>query len=193
MIKTKADLKYYLKRDAIALKKSNKKRPSIIGDEIWKFQRTMRKLEYLSSLKGLKRKLHIVCYALTKLKYKRLSLKLGFSIPINVFEEGLCITHYGSIVINSKAKIGKNCKIGEGVNIGATDGSDKAPVIGDNVFIATGVKIIGDVSIADDVQIGANAVVVKSISEKGCTYAGIPAKKISDNNSRANLTKELFI
>ncbi len=191
MINSKKQLKYFLERDKIALKKGNKSRPSIFGDEIWKFERTMRKLEYLSSLKGLKRKLHTVCYALTKLKYKKLSLKLGFSIPINVFKEGLSITHYGTIVVNSKARVGKNCRISEGVNIGATNGSDKAPRIGDNVFIGSGAKIIGDISIADNVQIGANAVVVKSITEQG-TYGGIPAKKISDNSSILNLPKELF-
>lgn len=53
MINSKKQLKYFLERDKIALKKSNKSRPSIFGDEIWKFEHTMRKLEYLSSLKGL--------------------------------------------------------------------------------------------------------------------------------------------
>ena len=90
------------------------------------------------------------------------------------------------------AKVGKNCRIQEGVNIGATNGSNLAPQIGDNVFIGTGAKIIGDITIADDVAIGANAVVVKSITERGCTYAGVPAKKISSNNSHSNLCSKLF-
>lgn len=129
---------------------------------------------------------------LNKLKYKRLSLKLGFSIPLGVFAEGLSIAHYGTIVVNSAAKVGKNCRIQEGVNIGATNGSTKAPIIGNNVFIGTGAKIIGNITIADDVAIGANAVVVKSITEPGTTWGGVPAKKISSNNSHSNLSPYLF-
>ncbi len=104
----------------------------------------------------------------------------------------MSIAHYGTIVVNSAAKVGKNCRIHEGVNIGATNGSAKAPIIGDNVFIGTGAKIIGDITIANDVAIGANAVVVKSIEDSGVTYGGIPAKKISDKNSHSNLSSFLF-
>lgn len=64
-------------------------------------------------------------------------------------------------------------------------------MIGDNVFLASGAKIIGDIHIADDVAVGANAVVVKSVEESGITVGG-PAKKISDNNSHANLNRKLF-
>ena len=125
------------------------------------------------------------------MKFHKQSLKLGFSIPLNAFGPGLAIVHYGTIVVSSAAKIGKNCRLHEGVNIGATNGSTLAPEIGDNVFIGSGAKIIGDISIADNVAIGANAVVVKSITEVG-TYGGIPAKKISDNDSRSNMPAALF-
>ena len=83
--------------------------------------------------------------------------------------------------INDKAKIGNNLRIHEGVTVGASGGD--APVIGNNVFLGTGCKVIGAISIANDVTIGANAVVVKSILEAGVTYAGVPAVKVSDNNS----------
>ena len=74
------------------------------------------------------------------------------------------------------------------MTIGATNGSSKAAKVGDNVFIATGVKIIGDVIISDNVAIAANAVVVHDvICEKGCTVGGIPAKIISNNTSILNL------
>ncbi len=122
-----------------------------------------------------------------RFKFKSLSIKLGFSIPAGIFEEGLAIVHYGNIVVSNGAKVGKNCRIHECVNIGATNGSSKAATIGDNVFISTGAKIIGEVTIADDVAIAANAVVVKSITEAGTTWGGVPAKKISDNDSHANL------
>lgn len=192
MIRSKEDYKRYLERDAIALSR-RRKRPRLFGDEVWKFQRTLRKQEYYLSFSKYKKILFLIPIMLNKFSFKHQSIKLGFSIPVGVFDEGLSIAHYGTIVVNPKAKVGKNCRIHEGVNIGATNGSAKAPVIGDNVFIATGAKIIGDITIADDVAIGANAVVVKSITEKGTTWGGVPAKKISSNNSHSNLASKLFV
>ena len=89
-------------------------------------------------------------------------------------------------MVANRASVGKNCRLHEGVTIGATNGSNRAAQIGDNVFISSGVKIIGEITIADDVAIGANAVVVKSIEEPGTTWGGIPAKKISNNSSALN-------
>ena len=192
MIKTKQDLRYYMERDAVALGKKGQAHPRFFGDEIWKFQRLLRKCEYYSNLTGVKKRLLLPMTLLAKYRFKKMSLKLGFAIPLNVFAEGLSIAHYGTLVVNPNAKVGKNCRIHECVNIGSTNGSDRAPVIGDNVFIATGAKIIGDISIADGVAIGAGAVVVKPIEEPNVTYGGVPAKKISDNGSCANLCPDLF-
>ena len=192
MIKTKSDLKYYLQQDAIALGYKNRKRPGLFGDEVWKFQIILRKAEYYTNAYRNSSKKFIFHYAWYKFMFHRLSVKLNFSIPLNVFGPGLSIAHYGTIVVNSAAKVGKNCRLHVGVIIGATSGSTLAPIIGDNVFIGTGAKIIGDVSIADDVAIGANAVVVKSITEKGVTYGGVPAKKISSNDSHSSLNAALF-
>ena len=192
MITTKKDLKYYLEQDAIALHRSNKKRPNLFGDEIWKFQIVLRKTEYYTNAYRSSKKQYIFHFVWYKFLLHRYSIKLGFSIPTNVFGPGLSIAHYGTIVVNSAAKVGKNCRIHEGANIGATNGNSAAPQIGNNVFIGTGAKIIGNITIADDVAIGANAVVVKSITEKGCTYGGVPAKKISSNNSHSNLCSALF-
>ena len=50
--------------------------------------------------------------------------------------------------------------------------------------------IIGNITIASDVVIGANAVVVHSINEPGITVAGNPAKKVSDTDSYYYLNKE---
>ena len=120
--------------------------------------------------------------------YHYLSVKLGFEIPYNVFGPGLAIVHRGTIVVAGGAEVGANCRIHEGVTIGATNGSSRAAHIGDNVFISTGAKIIGEVTISDNVAIAANAVVVKDvICDGGCTVGGIPAKIISGNNSRLNL------
>ena len=161
--------------------------PRLFGDEIWKFQVSMRVLEYCDRLKGISAVLHFPVKIWHWRRYHALSLKLGYSIPLHVFEGGLSIVHRGTIVVAKSARVGHNCRIHEGVTIGATNGNDRAAKIGDNVFIGSGAKIIGDVEIADDVAIGANAVVTRSITDPGTTWGGIPAKKISNASSRKNL------
>lgn len=193
MITTKSDLKDYLKQDAIALRCGERKRPSLFGDEVWKFEILLRKTEYYANRFRAGKKLYVFHYMWHRFRFHRLSVKLGFTVPLNVFGPGLSIAHYGTLVVNANARVGKNCRIQEGVTIGTTNGSENAPQIGDNVFIGSGAKIIGDITVADDVAIGANAVVIKPITESGTTYGGVPARKISDRNSHANLVPELFV
>lgn len=190
-INSKAKLTEYLLQDAKASGRNSIK-PSLFGDEIWKFQVSLRKLEYYTNI-AYKSLIYRIPKFFYKLKSHNLGIKLGFTIPINVFDKGLSIAHYGQITVSTQSKVGVNCRIHEGVNIGSTNGSSKAPIIGDNVFISTGAKIIGNITIADDVCIGANAVVVKSITEPGTTWAGVPAKKISNNNSHSNLSNHLSL
>ena len=180
MIKNKDDLMYYLEQDRKALN-IKRKNPKFFGDEIWKFEILLRKNEYFNNCHKNIFFLPLKLYY--KYKFHNLSIKLGIIIPLNVFKEGLSIAHYGNIVVNSNAKVGKNCRIHEGVNIGANYGNKEAPDIGNNVFIGTGAKILGNIEIGDNIAIGANAVVTKSFTTKNITIAGVPAKKISDNNS----------
>ena len=190
MITTKEQLKEFILADSKASRRTTV-RASLLGDEIWKFHLSLRKLDYYSSKKS-SNPLCVIPYCFYKFRFHNLSVKLGFSIPYHNIDKGFSIAHYGCVVINDQAKIGKNCRCQEGVNIGATSGSGDAPKIGDNVFLGTGCKLIGDIEIADDVCIGAGAVVVKSITEPGTTWAGVPAKKISNNNSHSNLSPMLF-
>lgn len=185
MIQTKDDLLYYLERDRKSLCIS-RRRPKFGSDEVWRFQILLRKREYFYNCKrGFLNKLIAVYY---HYKFKKLSLKLGFTIPLNVFGPGLAIVHYGTIVVAEGARIGENCRIHEGVTIGATNGSSEAAEIGDNVFIGTGAKIIGKVKISSNVAIAANAVVINDIiSDTGCTVGGVPARIISNNTSASNI------
>jgi serine O-acetyltransferase len=116
-----------------------------------------------------------------KFKLQRCGRKLGYSIPVNVIGPGLCLVHIGTIVISPHAKIGKNFRCHVCVNIGQAKGG--APIIGDNVYVGPGAKIFNPITIADDIVIGANAVVNKSFTVSGITIGGIPAKKISDSDS----------
>ena len=189
-MKSKKELYEYIQQDAKANGRS-KTKPDFFGDVCWKFQVTLRKFEYYSS-RGRKKSLLFPFYVYYRLRLQHLSVKLGFTIPAHRIGKGFSIAHRGTIVVSAASTIGQNCRIHEGVTIGATNGSLNAPQIGNNVFIASGAKIIGDITIADGVCIAANAVVTKSITEPDTTWGGIPAKKISDNSSRANLSNMLF-
>ena len=178
MIKTKEDLKYYLECDRLALGKT-RRTPKVFGDEIWKFQICLRKLEFYSQRGGIAELLY-------RYKYHKLSLKLGFSIPYNNVGPGLAIVHYGTIVISSCAVIGENCRIHAGVSIGASGGESNAAIIGNNVYIGPGAKIVGHVCVGDNSVIGANSVVVADVPA-GVTVGGVPAKIISENDSSRHL------
>jgi len=180
MIENKEQLQDYLLADKKALG-IKRKRPKILSDEIWRYERILRYTEYYSN------KRMRIQSAIHRYRLKQLSVKYGFSIPLNVFDAGLAIVHLGPVIVSPYAKVGKNCRIQAMTVIGATNGETRAPVIGDNVYISTGAKLIGNISIADGTAIGAGAVVVKSIQEKNITVGGVPAKKISDNSSAIHL------
>jgi serine O-acetyltransferase len=184
MISSYQDYLTYLEADRIALKR-DKTLKSLLFDDIWKFQRLMRQLEYQTNCQ-IGNPLRI----LTAWRYKMLGRQLGFSIPINVCGPGLSIAHQGTIVVHPDAKIGANCRLHVCVNIGAQAGKSNAiPQIGENCYIGPGAKIFGAVILGNNMAIGANAVVNKSFPEGNCTIGGVPAKKISDKTSEGLLIK----
>ncbi|MEM6517318.1 MAG: DapH/DapD/GlmU-related protein [Bacteroidota bacterium] len=92
---------------------------------------------------------------------------------------------YGGIgvVIHKKSIIGNNCKIGANVTVGGRSGHPELPKIGNNVYLATGCKILGPITIGDNVTVGANAVVIKDVPDNA-VVAGIPAKIIRIENDK---------
>ncbi len=80
---------------------------------------------------------------------------------------GLHIYHFGGIFIGEQVKIGENFSLSHDVTIGlAGEGPRRgAPVIGNNVYVASGAKIYGKITVGNNVRIGANAVVDRSIPE----------------------------
>lgn len=88
---------------------------------------------------------------------------------------GLFIQHGFATMISAKS-IGENCWINQQVTIGYK-GHDDPPVIGNNVMITCGAKVLGNITVGDGAVIGANAVVIKDV-EPGAVMGGIPAKRI---------------
>ncbi|MCX7591402.1 MAG: serine acetyltransferase [Kiritimatiellae bacterium] len=89
------------------------------------------------------------------------------------------LIHSLGVVINSSVRGGRRILVEHLVTIGAE--KNEAPVLGDNVFIGAGAKILGGVKIGNNVKIGANAVVVDDIPDN-CTAVGIPAKVVGERN-----------
>ncbi|SEL70569.1 serine O-acetyltransferase [Colwellia chukchiensis] len=89
------------------------------------------------------------------------------------FAAGFVIMHPVGIVINSKVKGGNNITLESGVVIG--DEKGQSPRLANNIFVGAGAKIIGALTVADNVKIGANAVLTKDANQ-GETMLGIPAK-----------------
>jgi serine O-acetyltransferase len=86
---------------------------------------------------------------------------------------------YGGIgvVIHAKAKIGERVIIGQNTTVGRQLDPEGVPVIGDDVYISAGARILGDVRIGNNVIVGANSVVIKNVPDN-CIVAGVPAKII---------------
>lgn len=187
MIRSKSDYLLYLYEDKKSLGKNSSRlvagiREYLFPDYIWKFQKLMRKYEYYSNCKN--DILSKLVRLFLKIRYRRISYKLGFSIPINTFGPGLSIAHYGTIVVNGNSRIGANCRIHASTNIGASNGSTRAPRIGSNVYIGPGAIIFGDISIPNNTLIGANSTVNKSFVEENTMIAGSPAKVIKNIDVR---------
>lgn len=182
MIRSKSDYLEYLAEDKFALGYPDEiKRPRWHRDWIWRFQRLMRRLEYDKNCRNTI--FWKPDYFLCLLRFKNLSVKLGFTIAPNVFGKGLSIAHYGTIVVNDAAKIGNYCRLHAGVNIGTEAGfSCDAPTIGNCVYIGPGAKVFGGIHIGDGVAIGANAVVNKDVPSN-VSVGGIPAKVISEHGA----------
>jgi serine O-acetyltransferase len=185
MLNNKVNLNYYLYEDAKAndiVSISNYERFLTLFNPnlIWLFIKYLRHYEYyLNANKKdiffrIKRKYYLV-------KYKKMGYKLGFSIPPNVFGPGLRIPHYGTIVVHPFVKIGANCVIQAGVNIGVNN--DGVPTLGDNVYIGPGAKLFGNITIGNNVAIGANTVVTKSFPQSNITIVGVPAKIIKNQKA----------
>jgi serine O-acetyltransferase len=171
VINNKEDYIEYLKADKEANHIGNTFSRKILVT--WKYLKCMRKLEYVINCKtGIWARIQMF---VLKYRFYRISVKSGLTIPANTFGKGLYIAHHGSVVVNPSARFGDNCVVQNGVNI------SNDVVGGNHIYLGAGAKIMIGVHIADDVIVGANAVVTKDITEPNIVVAGLPARKISCN------------
>jgi serine O-acetyltransferase len=91
------------------------------------------------------------------------------------FGPGFVLIHSTGVVINGNVRGGSNVLIEHQVTIGAE--RRQSPVIGSDVFIGAGAKIVGPVTVGDGARVGANAVVVRDVPPHA-TVVGIPARVV---------------
>ena len=178
MIKSKADLKFYLQEDSrrnnVSTNFLKYYSHLICGSENYHIYRYIKCLRYCEFFYNTQ---HKILYYLYKIKLGRLGLKYNIRIPLNVCGYGLRIMHIsggGGVLLNAK-KIGNYCGINSGVIIGNKGNENSKPLIGNNVAFAPGAKAFGDITIGDNVFVAPNAVVTKSFPCNSI-IGGIPAK-----------------
>lgn len=183
MVNSKADLKRYLHKDMPFFNQLSKKERMICAltrdplCQIVKYIKLLRKEEYYFNCRKDKiGRLLTLWYLQRK---NKLGNKIGFKIPRNTFAEGLMIYHHGGIIINEDVKVGKNAVL-HGSNCIGNDGfpRSKVPVIGDNLDLGIGAKVIGNVTLGNNIKVGANAVVTRAFTNDDLTLVGIPAREL---------------
>lgn len=140
----------------------------------------MRLCTYLMTRKSL-----IFLYYLSLFRLKHLSYKSGIQISWKTkIGKGFYIGHFGTIVVSPLAVLGENVNVSQGCCIGAANRGRRkgAATIGSSVYLGPGSKIVGSVSIGNNVCIGANAVVTEDLPD-GAVGGGIPCKILSFKGS----------
>lgn len=118
-------------------------------------------------------------YILYKLRLSRAGRKLNIRIPLNTVGYGLRIHHIaggGGCLLNCQ-RMGNYCGVNSGVLLGNNKDRFDIPIIGDNVMLNAGCKVFGKITIGNNANIGAGAVVTKDVPDGGVAV-GCPARII---------------
>lgn len=176
-INNKNDLEEFLCYESVLYKRKSTRIPIICireNDYLWKHNVLLRKTEYYTNTN---KKILGCIYKILLLRYQNMN---QIHIPINTFDKGLHIIHLGPILVNGNATCGKDIVLHINTCIVAGGINNDVPIIGDGVVVGVGAVILGNVKLANNIAIGANAVVNKSFDEENITIAGVTAHKISD-------------
>jgi serine O-acetyltransferase len=117
-----------------------------------------------------------LCSGIYHVLYKLVQILTGIELPCEVeIGRNFVIDHFGGIVVSGYASFGDDCRIRNGVVIGLARVEEKvAPRIGNRVDIGAGAKLLGPITIGDDVIVGANAVVLCDVPSNSLAV-GVPA------------------
>lgn len=104
--------------------------------------------------------------------------------PAAQIGERFFIDHGMGVVIGETAEIGDDCTLYHGVTLGGTSWEEgkRHPTLRNGVVVGAGAKVLGPITLEDNVRVGSNAVVVKSITA-GHTVVGIPGRTIDRDMS----------
>lgn len=128
--------------------------------------------------------LRLLVFPFARVLYKHYKYKYGYDIPYECdIGPGLLIYHFGGIVFVPQ-KCGKNVTISHTTTVGMKiyNGLKKYPVLKDNVYLAPGAKIIGNVIVESNTAIGTNSVLLEN-TEENSIIIGIPGKAVSHKGS----------
>ena len=151
----------------------------ILHNDKWYIYRYIVALRYVEYYLNTGRKLDLR-FLYWWFRYKRLGFKMRYNIAPNTTGPGLLIYHTGDFIwVGGACKIGSNCILRPGVVFGRKNEKPEPDpvVVGDNCEFGVGAKIIGSLTIGNNVSVGANAVVTKDVPDNA-VVVGIPAKVV---------------
>jgi len=105
--------------------------------------------------------------------------------PSATIGSGFFIDHGMGVVIGETAEIGNYVTLFQGVTLGGTgkERGKRHPRLGSHVVVGAGAKILGGITVGDNVKVGANSVVLKNVSANS-TVIGVPARVIKTQGER---------
>lgn len=169
----------FIKEQIITIKKNDPAIHSIL--EIFLYPSFKAQLYHKISKCFYKRKHYLIARFISEKAKKKTGIEIHPGATIGHY---LFIDHGIGVVIGETAIIGDNVTMFHGVTLGGT-GKEKGkrhPTIGNNVFIGSGAKILGNIKIGNNVKIGANAVILKNV-EDNTTVVGVPGKTVRNNSN----------
>lgn len=144
--------------------------PGTIAVIVYRFGRWTRSVK-IPLVKQLLRLIYILAKAVVVMGF-------GIYIPSKAnIGKGFTIHNFSGIFI-CEATIGENFIVFQNVTVGHLRGQPAPPLLGDNVFLGAGAKVLGSVKIGNNVAVGANSVVISDVPDN-CTVMGVPARIIS--------------
>ena len=98
--------------------------------------------------------------------------------------KNLFIDHGTGVVIGETAEIGDNVTLYQGVTLGGIhlEAEKRHPTLGSNIVVGAGAKLLGPITLGDNVKVGANSVVTMDIPSNSIVV-GVPGRIVSNGSN----------